>query len=158
MKKLQELGVRFKGAPVNKSMMSTILLFEENVDDDCIDALRGIEAIAGRDTLTAGYSKLNRLVTLRSKEADALGQPCSALVLYMLQYIRFAIKFEQIQPRKVTVEWLEKAKDGTPGQVQVVLGRKVLFAWLVSLVEDLLTFCGRGSEHSDRVGHCLALF
>ena len=137
LKKLQELGVRFKGAPVNKSMMSTILLFEDKVDDDCVEALRGIEALAGRDTLTAGYSKLNRLVTLCSKEADALSQPCSELVLYMLQYIRFAIKFQQIQPRKVTVEWLEKAKDGTPGQVQVVLARKVLVAWLSSFVEDL---------------------
>ena len=136
-KKLQEQGIRYKGALVNKGMMSGILLFEDKIDQRSLAVLRDIEITAGRDALTGGYSKLQRLVNLCAKEADHAGEPCNDLVLYVLQYMRFALKFEQIDARTITIEWMDKSKDGTPGMVTTVLARRAVILYVQALVEDL---------------------
>ena len=137
IQKLKDLQVRFKNAPVNKAMLSSILLFEHKIDEFCLRLLRDIERVSGRDTLSGGYSKLHRLVTVCSKEAEGTGDSVSAYVRYVLEYLRFALKFEQIDAKAITVDWIDKSKDGTPGAVQTVLARRSLVGFVGGLVQDL---------------------
>ena len=71
-------------------MMSAILLFEDKINDESVACLRDIERIAGKECLTKGYVKIQRICASCVKVAEAStgagkGALTSSAVLYVLQ-------------------------------------------------------------------------
>ena len=50
-----------------------------------------------------------------------------------MRYVSWALEHEEVSPKDVTLEWLEKKRDSTPGVVTLVL----LKALLVSHIRDM---------------------
>lgn len=137
MKKLSDLGIKFKGSSVSKAMLAAIHLFPDRLDEDCRHVLREIDHFAGRDALTGGYTKLQKIVSIVRVEAEKGGEDCSSLCLHVLHCLRFAIRYEQMKPKDLTLESLDRGKDGKPGLVQVYLGRRAVMSLLTALLQDL---------------------
>ena len=144
MKHLIEENVTFNGSKANKSMVAAILLFRDAFNADSLALLRAMENRHGKDMLTSGYVKLARIVQLCSEHAKAIGavaslESTSDVVLYMLEYLDFALRVGMLTPDKMTVTSLDKTRDTVPGVLPVVFGRRFLAAHLATLVEDMRT-------------------
>lgn len=137
LKRLSELGIKFKGCSVNKTMLQAIHLFPDRLDADCRQALRDIEHFAGREALTGGYTKLQKIAAIAKIEAEKGGEDCTALCLHVLHSLRFALRYEQLKPKDFTLESLDRSKDGKPGLVQVFLARRAVMSLLATLLQDL---------------------
>ena len=137
LKRLNDLGIKFKGCSVNKSMLQAINLFPDRLDADCRQALRDIEHVAGRDALTGGYTKLQKIVAIAKVEAERGGEDCTALCLHILHSLRFVFRYEQLKPKDFTSESIDKSRDGKPGLVQVFLARRAIMSLLSTLLQDL---------------------
>ena len=61
------------------------------------------------------------------------GTSTSALIGLVVRYVSWALEHEEVSPKDVTLEWLEKKRDSTPGVVTLVL----LKALLVSHIRDM---------------------
>ena len=110
--------------------MSAILLFEDKICERGVQCLMEIERVAGRECLTKGYVKIQRICAVCTKVADAskssdpeknaLVRSC---VLFALQALRFSLHYELLTPKRVTVEEIDTKRDGTPGLIHVILAR-----------------------------------
>ena len=96
-------------------MMSAILLFEDKINGESLACLRDIERLAGKDCLTKGYAKIQRICAACAKIAEAsigarsrqdLGAFTRSAVLYVLQALRFMLQYEMVKAGAVTVECL----------------------------------------------------
>ena len=85
---LQQAGVRYGGASVNRTMFSAIQLFETKFNDKSNQLLASIERLAGKDCLTKGYAKLLRLGSLCGKEAE---KSDNATAQDLIQYVLEAL-------------------------------------------------------------------
>ena len=139
MSVLQNAGVRYNGAVVNRTMFSAIQLFGTKLNSESIELLWRIELLAGEKCLTKHYAKLMRLGQMCAKEsenfdsssADDLVQHVFDAIYYLLQHVKLV---------DVTLEWL---------QTQVPVLRQI-----VSTVKELITHRGRtkaGSELVEKV-------
>ena len=61
----------------------------------------------------------------------------SDLVSHVARYVIWALEHKEVQASQVTMEWLDKAKDGTPGAVPRVLAKLMLVLHCDSLVAEL---------------------
>ena len=140
MTALQKHAVRFNGAAVSKTMMLAIQLFDRKINLDARAALRMIDRIGGRDVFSTGYTKLSKACSACVKEAhdDGSGEDSvSAMIAYFLQWVAWALKFEVVGPKDIDREGLDRSRDGLPGYVQVVLGRRAIVGYVQNLVDDL---------------------
>ena len=55
----------------------------------------------------------------------------------MIDYIMWALGNDEIQVEKITQEWLDKARDGTPGATSRVLAKLQLASHCEALVAEL---------------------
>ena len=94
-------------------MLSAILLFENKIDDESVACLRDIERVAGKECLTKGYAKIQRICATCVKVAEAsvgssqcrnAGTLASSAVLYVFQALRFMLQYDMMTPGKVVVE------------------------------------------------------
>ena len=137
---LTDLGVTFRGAKPNKSMAAAVLLFRTGVDAKCLSLLRDIEQAGGKDgkdIFSTGYSKLARVVQVCQEAAKAMDEPPAKLLAYVLGAIAFDLRMEEVTASELTVAKLDKARDGTPGLVPLILGRFAVVRYLALLVEDM---------------------
>ena len=139
VKCLADAHVSFNGGKVCRSMVSTINMFRETIDAKALAALRRIERKHGREVFSNGYWKLSRVVHICCDAAKSLGYPAASLVTYVLQYVDFLLRMENEKPSDITVVWLDKSRDGTPGAVPVALARMEVIAYVAGLVEDMRT-------------------
>ena len=65
------------------------------------------------------------------------GLTASDLVAHVIDYIMWALGHEEIQVEKVTQEWLDRGRDGTPGAVSRVLAKLQLANHCEALVAEL---------------------
>ena len=65
------------------------------------------------------------------------GCEVSHLVLHVLQYILWALEHDMVSPAGITMEWLDKARDGTPGALYKALGKIQMAKHCERLVADL---------------------
>ena len=120
MKYLLDGNVTFNGSKANKSMVAAILLFRDAFNSDSLALLRAMEKRHGKDMLTSGYVKLARIVQLCSEHAKAIGaiaslQSTGDVVLFMLEYLDFALRVNMLTPDKMTVNNLDKTRENVPG-------------------------------------------
>ena len=141
MQLLNDRNCTYGGSAVTKGMLSTISYFRDRFDANAIEVMLDIEFKFGRDVLTGAASKLSRLGAIAGASTmDGLkdGGPTAAqAVNQFLEYIRFAMTYEYIQPKDVTAEYMDKAKDGTPGAIVTALGRHQVVALVSAWAEDL---------------------
>jgi hypothetical protein len=137
LKLLTDACITFNGSKVNRSMVSALKLFRDIIDTKTICILRNIDQTHGRDVFSSGYVKLARLVQLCSEAAKAMGESTNKYVTYVLQYLEFELNMENLKPTEITVPWLDKNRDGTPGTVTVVLARSLLVGYVTGLIDDL---------------------
>jgi hypothetical protein len=136
LKSLNDLNIKYKNSQVNRSMLQAILLFEEKICCKGRAVLRDIERLAGRETLTAAYTKLLRLVMTAKTEADALGAPVAWATLEVLKAIRFELKFETIEAKHLTAEALGTSQS-KPGYPSVYIARRVILDMLLQMIREM---------------------
>jgi hypothetical protein len=137
LKVLNQLGVRFNGSPVSKAMLTGILIFDDKMTPTSKQTLRKIEEKFGKEPLTSGYAKLNRISGICSYNAAARSETAADLMGYVLEFLWWALLYEVIVPGNVTAEYLDKPKDGALGVVHIALGRNTsttssLLGWKTS--------------------------
>ncbi len=122
-------------------MLQAVNFVSDKFSEEAIDVLLRIERANGREALTSSYWKLLRLGQVCSKEAEAVGTPkqVSVFICFVLKAISFQLKFELVVPKAVTVEWLDKSRDGSPGAVLVALAKAQFVDYVRGLVADLAT-------------------
>ena len=137
-KALNDAGVRFNGNPINKNTMQGILLFQDKVSPAASQALREIERKFGKDVLTGGYVKLLRLchVCERLQAMFTESHTTEQLVTYVIQFLEWGLRFEFIEPKNITVEGLDKGRDGSFGLVYLCLGRLHILGVVSCWVQD----------------------
>ena len=142
LKWLLDGNVTFNGSKANKSMVAAILLFRDAFNPASLVLLRAMERRHGKDMLTSGYVKLARIVQLCSEHAKAISaiapmQSTSDVVLFILEYLDFALRVNMLTPEKMTVNNLDKTRENVPGTLPTVFGRRFLLAHLDTLVDDM---------------------
>ncbi|CAE7238471.1 Cdkl4, partial [Symbiodinium natans] len=106
---LQDDGVRFNGASVNKTMLQGALAVATTLDPvDGVKILTRIHREHGRDILSNGYTKLARVTQIASKQAtlysqrsvtdDSVQDLGRSLLQYTLESLYIALKREQCEP------------------------------------------------------------
>lgn len=117
--------------------MSAIALFEDKISPETTEVMRSIQQKHGRDKLANAYTKIQRIANICSRET-ASDTDVAASILYVFQHIAWALDFEMLGSSKdLTMEQLDKSRDGVPGLVQTALARKALVAFIGTLVIDL---------------------
>ena len=127
-------------------MMSAILLFQSKINDESVACLRDIERVAGKECLTKGYAKIQRICAACAKVAEAstgsgqcrnAGTLTTSAVLYVLQALRFMLQYDMMPAGKVIVENLDPKRDGTPGLVHIILARMFLMEYVRRNIDEL---------------------
>ena len=59
------------------------------------------------------------------------------LVRHVLHFIQFSVEQQDMSPSVVTVEWMDKARDATPGAIVCPLAKVQLVSYTRSLLEGL---------------------
>ena len=133
---LRATGLRFNGAPINKTMVAAAGLMQKRFTPECHTAMTPIEFEFGRDLFANGYNKCMRIIQITEKQAEHLR--CSvepALEFFFLAALRMLQ--EDAKARKnFGMESLHNAKDGT-GIVTTMLARMWLRDLCMDLVADL---------------------
>ena len=138
LKLLNNTGITFNGARMNRSMVATITMFRDCISKQSVAVMHTIALRHGREVLSGGYTKIARIGQLCSEIAKAAGEQPSDLVLYVLEYLSFALRMGTLKPQDITVVQLDKSRDGGGlGIVLVILARRCVIAYLQSLVDDL---------------------
>ena len=159
VKYLTDAGVTFCSHRPNKSMVQTILAFRSTIDADGLELLREIETEHGREVLNSGYVKISRLIQLAVEASKVLDVDSKFVVNYTLGALKFGlnVKCWGIQPGDVTVAYLDRTRDGTPGFVPRTLGRLCLVQYVRMLTEDLRpsSQCASVVADMDKLMHIL---
>jgi hypothetical protein len=123
-------------------LLLAVFKYVELVGDSCHERLQRLEHKYGKDVLSGRWNTLNRLLQICSKEAESASQmwnglTASDLVAHVIDYIMWALGHEELQVDKITQEWLDKGRDGTPGAVIRVLAKLQLANHCEALVAEL---------------------
>jgi hypothetical protein len=116
--------------------------YAERTDDATHILLLELEAKHGREVLTGKFNNLNRLFQSCAKEYDTAprmwpGASTPGLVRLVVHYVMFQLEHKDMSPSMVTVEWLDKRRDGTPGAIATTLAKALLVQHARGLVADL---------------------
>ena len=65
------------------------------------------------------------------------GTSTSNLIGLVVRYVSWALAHEEVMPHNVTLEWLEKKRDSTPGVVTVVLLKALLVSHIRGMAAEL---------------------
>ena len=80
-------------------------------------------------------------------QAESQQIDVKTLLKYVLQGFLFEMTFELLPPKSITIEALDKKKDGTCGSVNLFLVKRALVEHIDSLVQDCTA---RSSDLRDR--------
>ena len=72
---LRDMGVRYRGTPVTKTMILTVGNVHELFDESSLATLRKIDREFGRDVLSNSDSKLSRLMSVVKTHAMSVAAP-----------------------------------------------------------------------------------
>jgi len=137
-------GIRYQRTVIHRTMLSAAHSYYEKIDPVGHAAFLGFERKHGKNLLTKKWSNMTRLITICSQEIDRAAQmwdeqTVSDLVAQVLAYASWCVDHDKYELREkgITVEWLDKARDGTAGHAYLVLAKLQLKAHLESLVKEL---------------------
>ena len=134
--------IRYNQAAVHRTLLLAACKYIEVVSDETHGKIMRLERRFGRDALNSKWNNLNRLLQLCCKEAEGASQmwnglTASDLVSHVLEHITWALENDEVQTSSITQEWLDKARNGTPGCVARVLAKLQLVANCEGLVAEL---------------------
>lgn len=139
LKFAQDRNICFNGVLMNKAMLIAAHLFtEDKINEQAAATLLQIERAHGREVLTSSYTKIVRVVQICTKEAEGFSLPVHMLINFFLSYLSWALCYDVLSPKAITLETLDKggAKDGNSGLVQTSLAKLALVTHLQLLVQD----------------------
>ena len=101
-----------------------------------------LERRFGKEVLTDKWANTTRIMQMCSKVAEAAslwsdGTSTSDLIGLVVRYISWALEHEEGSPSQVTVEWLEKKRDGAPGVVTLVMLKALLVSHIRGIAAEL---------------------
>ncbi len=139
---LGTMGVRYHGAAVHRNMLLGAIKYVDVVDDSTHALFMKLERQFGKEVLTDKWNNMTRIMQICSKAAEAAsmwsdGTSTSVLIALVVRYIYWALEHEEVNPSNVTVEWLEKKRDGTPGVVTLVLLKALLVSHVRGIAAEL---------------------
>ena len=144
--RLRVQGMRDYTTAAWQAMLSAILLCEDQICESGVECLRDIEHLVGKDCLTKGYVKLQRICAVCAKIAEASKVSCPnadpgastrSCVLYVLQALRFSLRYELLSPHSLTCEKIDTKRDGSPGLIRIILARKFMIGHVRRAMEDV---------------------
>ena len=135
-------NIRYNGAAVHRSLLFAALKYMDVVDEDTHAYLMLMERKFGKDVLSSKWNNLARLLQTCSKEAESGGKMWDGLgagdlVHLVLQYLMWALNHEEVVASAITMDWLDKGRDGTPGATYKVLAKTQLVLHAKRLVSEL---------------------
>ena len=139
---VQTLGVRYNGGPIHRSMLLGANKYVEVVDDATHALFMKLERRCGKEVLTDKWNNMTRIIQVCGKAAEAAsmwsdGTSTSALIGLVVRYVSWALEHEEVSPHNVTLDWLEKKKDGTLGVVTMVLLKALLVSHIRGMAAEL---------------------
>jgi len=137
---LSDLGVSFCGERANKGMVRSVLLSRAAVDQKRLALLRKIDTLdapGAKDLFSSGYKKFARVVKLWQEASSFVGDSVTNWLYLVLGAIEFALRFEKRKRTEFPLAQLDKSRDGTPGVVPTILGRRSICKYVYSFVEDM---------------------
>lgn len=142
LKKCQDLKIAFNGTVVHRTLLSAASMYTERVDDATHAVFMDLERKFGKDAFTSKFNNLNRVLQLCAKEAETGGKmwdgaSTPALVRLVMHYIMWMLEHEKITGGGITVEWLDKTRDGHPGSVNKVLAKAQLVMQFKAMAAEL---------------------
>ena len=94
--------------------------------------------------LTKKWHNVNRLVSICDQEVSRSKEmwesvSTSELVILFLDYLQWCLRHDKynLHTSKVTVEWMDKTKDGTLGHCFLLFAKLQIKAHLISLVKEI---------------------
>ena len=139
-----DAGIRYQRAALHRCMLAAATSYHDKINPSCHAAFLAFESKHGKAMLTKKWSNMNRLITLCSQEVDRAkamwdDTTTSDLVIHVLEYASWCVSHAKydLEDRGITVEWLDKSRDGTPGHVYLLLAKLQLKTHLASLVAEL---------------------
>ena len=126
----KKLGMRYNGAPVNKTMLQAAGLVLTRLSDKCATVLCDIEFSHGREVLTGAYNKIMRVLQQVEKVGAELDGGTPAALLFFVQAMQREFIRDPKAVRALTT-------DSIPGQVATILSRKWLRDECDVLASDL---------------------
>ena len=105
--KLLDAKVVFRGAKMNVTMASAVLMFRNCVDGSALRLFADIESSHGRGVMGLHYNKIARLVQTCSEASKVAGIPASELVVASLGAIHFALRNELVRPADLSAVFLD---------------------------------------------------
>lgn len=135
-------NIRYNGSPVSRVLLSGACMYVERMDDRAHALLMALERKFGKEVLSAKYNNLIRILQICHKELEGApkmwdGSTCSDLAAQIVHFVSWACEHEQVTPIGLTVEYLDKTRDGVPGCCHKVLAKVQLVAHVRGLVNDL---------------------
>ena len=135
-------NIRFNGSLVSRVLLSGACTYVDRIDDRAHALLLRLENKFGKEVLTTKYNNLVRIIQICHKELESVpklwdGSTCSDLASQIFHFIMWAFQHEVITPNGLTVEFLDKTRDGVPGCCHKVLAKVQLVAHLRGLSNDL---------------------
>lgn len=113
----KQLGMRYNGAAVNKTMLQAAGLVLTRLSPKCVTVLCDIEFSQGREVLTGAYNKIMRVLQQVEKMGADLDGGAPAVVLFFIQAMQREFLRDPKAARAFTT-------DSIQGQVATVLARK----------------------------------
>ena len=95
---LEGKRVRYRGATVNRTMMTATLAFQDKINAQSLKVINNISARHGRDILATGYTKLMRIGQVCNNQASSVHASCAELFQYFLEALEWSLNFEVAQP------------------------------------------------------------
>jgi len=138
----KNMGIRYNGGEVHRTLMIAATKYVELVDERTHAYLMALERKFGKDVLSGKWNNLNKVLQACDKEYTSsrkMWDECgvSHLVSLVLQYVMWGLQHEVVSVGGVTMEWLDKARDGTPGAVFKVLAKMQMVKHCERLVSEL---------------------
>ena len=133
---LRATGLRFNGAPVNKTMVMAAGLVQKRITPECHAVMQAIEFQFGRDIFANWYNKCMRLIQITEKQAEHLRCSVEAALEFFFHASLRMLKEDPKARKSFGTESLHNAKEGT-GLVTTVLARMWLRDLCMDLVADL---------------------
>ncbi len=142
VKNLSGKGVRFGGAPLNKTMYGAAQQVVATFDADCRRLIKLIDWNHGTDVLGSSYNKCSRLVQLSTKAASSceygVAVSPSTCVKFVLQMMWVSLEKKFAKAKWFTLDILDKQRDGRAGWLSMTLTKWKLIAHLTGpVVENL---------------------
>lgn len=136
---LRSQNLKYNGAVVNKTMLTSVDLLNKHLEPAAEEVLRKIERAFGTDVLATSYNKLMRLVQAAVKAAAAAGGASTQdILVFLLEVMYVTLRRGVAEPRAFTVEMMDKGKKGAAGWLQTMVWKHRVLQYIMNVVAKVV--------------------